>query len=145
MAKNIKEDSKLKVLAYCGLRELPEVEDKEHFWLRAVALVRKVDGSENYVYAEKDLNTLEPKMIKDFGAIAMIIEVVEYYPYSYLKEQYMPKFKTQKKDERIKYLTAYDKSADFSEYTLKELDKEVMRRAARKQMDVEKRGESKRK
>ena len=50
-----------------------------------------------------------------------------------------------KKEERIKYLTTYDKSADFSEYTLKELDKEVMRRAARKQMDVEKRGESKRK
>lgn len=143
MAKNIKEDSKLKVLAYCGLRELPEVEDKEHFWLRAVALVKKVDGSENYVYVEKDLNTLEPKMIKDFGAIAMVHETVEYYPYSYLKEQYMPKFKTAKKEERIKYLTTYDKGADFSEYTLKELDKEVLRRAARKQMDVEKRGEKK--
>lgn len=143
MVKNIKEDSKLKVLAYCGLRELPSVEDKEHFWLRAVALVKKVDGSENYVYVEKDLNTLEPRMVKDFGAIAMIIEIVEYYPYSYLKEQYMPKFKTAKKEERIKYLTSYDKSADFSEYTLKELDKEVMRRAARKQMDVEKRGEKK--
>ena len=77
MVKNIKEDSKLKVLAYCGLRELPAVEDKEHFWLRAVALVKKVDGSENYVYVEKDLNTLEPRMVKDFGAIAMIIEIVE--------------------------------------------------------------------
>lgn len=143
MVRNIKEDSKLKALAYCGLRELPEVEDKEHFWLRAVALVKKVDGSENYVYVEKDLNTLEPRMIKDFGAIAMVHETVEYYPYSYLKEQYMPKFKTAKKEERIKYLTTYDKSADFSEYTLKELDKEVMRRAARKQMDVEKRGEKK--
>lgn len=143
MVKNIKEDSKLKALAYCGLRELPEVEDKEHFWLRAIALVKKVDGSENYVYVEKDLNTLEPRMIKDFGSIAMVYETVEYYPYSYLKEQYMPKFKTAKKEERIKYLTAYDKSADFSEYTLKELDKEVMRRAARKQMDVEKRGEKK--
>lgn len=143
MVKDIKEDSKLKALAYCGLRELPEVEDKEHFWLRAVALVKKVDGSENYVYVEKDLNTLEPRMVKDFGAIAMVYETVEYYPYSYLKEQYMPKFKTAKKEERIKYLTAYDKSADFSEYTLKELDKEVMRRAARKQMDVEKRGEKK--
>ena len=143
MVRNIKEDSKLKVLAYCGLRELPDVEDKEHFWLRAVALIKKVDGSENYVYVEKDLNTLEPKMIKDFGAIAMVHETVEYYPFSYLKEQYMPKFKTQKKEERIKYLTTYNKSADFSEYTLKELDKEIMRRAARKQMDVEKRGEKK--
>lgn len=143
MVKDIKEDSKLKALAYCGLRELPEVEDKEHFWLRAIALVKKVDGSENYVYVEKDLNTLEPRMVKDFGAIAMVYETVEYYPYSYLKEQYMPKFKTAKKEERIKYLTAYDKSVDFTEYTLKELDKEVMRRAARKQMDVEKRGEKK--
>ena len=143
MVKNIKEDSKLKVLAYCGLRELPAVEDKEHFWLRAIALVKKVDGSENYVYIERDLNTFETRMIKDFGTIAMVHETVEYYPYSYLKEQYMPKFKTTKKEERIKYLTAYDKGADFSEYTLKELDKEVMRRAARKQMDVEKRGENK--
>lgn len=138
--KNIKEESKMKALVYCGLRELPEVEDKEHFWLRALALVTKLDGSQSYVYVEKDLNTLEPNIIKDFGTISMIHEVVEYYPYSYLKERYMPSFKTQKKDERIAYLTAYDKGADFSKLTLKELDKEVMRRAAKKQMEVEKRG-----
>jgi hypothetical protein len=143
MAKDIKEESKLKALAYCGLREIPEKDNGTDFWLRALALVKKNDGTENYVYAERDLNTLEPRLIKDFGAVAMIHTVVEYYPYSYLKEQYMPKFKTQKKEERIKYLTTYDKNADFSEYTLKELDKEVMRRAARKQMDVEKRGEKK--
>ena len=80
-------------------------------------------------------------MIKDFGNIAMIYEFVEYYPYSYLKSKFMPTFKTQKKDERIAYLTAYDKSVDYKGYTLKELDKEVMRRAAKKQLDVEKRGE----
>lgn len=139
----IKEESKLKALAFCGLRELPEKEDGENLWLRALALVKKIDGSHNYVYCEVDFETLKPKMIKDFGNIAMIHEVVEYYPYSYLKAQYMPTFKTQKKDERIAYLTAYDKGADFSGLTLKELDKEVMRRAAMKQMDVEKRGESK--
>lgn len=141
MTKNIKEDSKLKALTYCGLRELPDVEDKEHFWLRAIALVKKIDGSESYVYVEKDLKTLKPKMIKDFGNIAIIYEFVEYYPYSYLKSQFMPTFKTQKKDERIAYLTAYDKNADFSRHTLKELDKEIMRRAAKKQLEVEKRGE----
>ena len=139
--KTVKEDSLLKALAYCNLRSLPEKEDKEHFWLRALALVKKVDGSENYVYAEKDLATLKPKMVKDFGNVAMIYEIVEYYPYSYLKSQFMPTFKTQKKDERIAYLNAYDKSTDFSGYTLKQLDKEVMRRAAKKQLEVEKRGE----
>lgn len=139
--KTVKEDSLLKALAYCNLRSLPEKEDKEHFWLRALALVKKVDGSENYVYAEKDLTALKPKMVKDFGNVAMIYEIVEYYPYSYLKSQFMPTFKTQKKDERIAYLAAYDKSIDFSGYTLKQLDKEVMRRAAKKQLEVEKRGE----
>ena len=139
--KTVKENSLLKALAYCNLRSLPEKEDKEHFWLRALALVKKVDGSENYVYAEKDLATLKPKMVKDFGNVAMIYEIVEYYPYSYLKSQFMPTFKTQKKDERIAYLNAYDKSMDFSGYTLKQLDKEVMRRAAKKQLEVEKRGE----
>ena len=141
--KTVKEKSLLQALAYCNLRSLPAVEDKEHFWLRALALVKKIDGSENYVYVEKDLATLKPKMIKDFGNIAMIHEFVEYYPYSYLKSQFMPVFKTQKKDERISYLTAYDKSLDYSGYTLKELDKEVMRRAAKKQLEVEKRGENK--
>jgi hypothetical protein len=139
--KTVKEKSLLQALAYCNLRSLPEVEDKEHFWLRALALVKKIDGSENYVYVEKDLVTLKPKMIKDFGNIAMIHEFVEYYPYSYLKSQFMPSFKTQKKDERIAYLTAYDKSVDYKGYSLKELDKEVMRRAAKKQLEVEKRGE----
>lgn len=139
--KTIKEESLLKAMAYCNLRSLPEKEDKEHFWLRALSLVKKTDGSENYVYVEKDLATLKPKIVKDFGNIAMIHETTEYYPFSYLKSQFMPTFKTQKKDERIAYLTAYDKSVDYSGYTLKQLDKEVMRRAAKKQLEVEKRGE----
>lgn len=141
----ITEESKMKVMAFCGLRDMPEPEDKEHFWLRAIALVQKKDGSQSYAYAEKDLNTLEPKLVKDFGTISVIHKVIEYYPFSYLKAQYIPTFKSQKKEERIAYLTAYDKNADFSKHTLKELDKEVMRRAARKQLDVEKRGNSKRK
>lgn len=140
MAKDIKEESKLKALAYCGLRNVPEKDNGEDFWLRALALVKKYDGSENYVYAERDMETLEPRLIKDFGAVAMIHTIVEYYPFAYLKEKFMPTFKTQKKEERINWLTRYDKTKDYSTYTLKELDKEIMRNAARKQMSLEKRG-----
>lgn len=137
---NRSEKSLLDALSFCSLRKLPEVEDGENVWLRAIAKIAKADGQIYYAYVEKDEN-LNNKIIKDFGAISALVRVVEYYPFSYLKPAFMPKFKGNKKEERIAYLTRYNKDVDYSNYSVKELDRLIMRGAIKKQMEQEKRNE----
>ena len=51
----------------------------------------------------------------------------------------MPKFKGNKKEERIAYLTRYNKDLDYSNYSVKELDRLIMLGAIKKQMEQEER------
>ena len=138
--KNKSEESLLDALQYCSLRGLPDVEDGENVWIRAIAKIAKADGQMYYAYVEKD-EKLQNKIIKDFGPISALVRVVEYYPFSYLKPAFMPKFKGNKKEERIAYLTRYNKDLDYSNYSVKELDKLIMLGAIKKQMEQEKRNE----
>jgi hypothetical protein len=138
--KNRSEESLLDALQYCSLRKLPEVEDGENVWIRAIARVAKADGQMYYAYVEKDDN-MQNKIVKDFGSISAIVRIVDYYPFSYLKPAFMPKFKGNKKEERIAYLTRYNKDLDYSNYSVKELDKLIMLGAIKKQMEQEKRNE----
>lgn len=138
--KDWKNESMIDALSYCSLRDIPEVDKGEDFWIKALALVQKADGSFAYVYVAKDLDTLEIKYMKVWGSVSAIKKVIEYYPFSFLKAQYIPKFKTNNKAERIKYLTHYDKKeGDWDKLTLKELDKEVYKRAIKRQMETEER------
>lgn len=140
MIKNVSNESLINALSYCSLRELPEVEDKESVWIRAIAKIVKADGQEYYAYVEKDSN-LNNKIIKDFGPVSAIARIVEYYPFSYLKPAFMPKFKGRSKEERIAYLTRYNKDLKLDGLSVKELDKLIMKGAILKQMEQEKRGE----
>jgi hypothetical protein len=134
------EESLIDALSYCSLRDLPEPDDKENIWIRALARVAKADGNEYYVYVEKDANA-ENRIKKDFGSMSAIVRVLEYYPFSYLRAEFMPTFKTQKKDERIAYLTRFDKNLDYSSYSLKDLNLEILKGAIAMQMAHEKRSE----
>ena len=136
--KNKIEESLLDALQYCSLRKLPEVEDGENVWIRAIAKVAKADGQMYYAYVEKD-DKMQNKIVKDFGPISALVRVVEYYPFSYLKPAFMPKFKGNKKEERIAYLTRYNKDLDYSNYSVKELDRLIMLGAIKKQMEQEER------
>lgn len=134
------EESLIDALSYCSLRDLPEIEDGENVWIRAIAKIVKSDGVEYYAYVEKDKD-LRNRIVKDFGSMSSIVKVLEYYPFSYLRAEYMPEFKTKKKEERIAYLTRFKKDKDYSGYTLKELNDEVLRGAIEMQMAKEKRNE----
>ena len=138
---NKSDESLIDALSFCSLRDLPEVEDGENVWIRAIAKVVKADGQSYYVYVEKDEN-LQNRIIKDFGPISALVKIVEYYPFSYLKPAFMPKFKGKSKEgkeERIAYLTRYNKDLDYSNYSVKELDKLILGGAIKKQMEQEKR------
>jgi hypothetical protein len=137
MAKDIKNESLIKALSHFLLKDLPDVDDGENIWIKALALVRKCDGSESYVYVVKDNVTLQNRIAKDFGGVAQISEIIEFYPFSFLKSGYVPTFNGKKKEERVKYLMTYDNRKNYSEMTLKELDREIIRVGIEKQLNYE--------
>ena len=133
------EETLIDALSYCSLRELPSPENGVDVWIRAIAKVAKNDGTFAYVYMEKNTETLENKIKKDFGTIGAIVKVLECYPFSYLDSKYMPIFKNNSKEERISYLSRVRRDKDFSKMTLKELNREVVKMAIIAQLENEKR------
>lgn len=79
----------MKAMTDTGLRELPKVWDGKTPFIRAVAKVRKYDGSENFVLVKRIDG--ENRIIKDYGSICAIHSVLEYYPYEYLESEFIPK------------------------------------------------------
>ena len=141
-----KEKSLQRALEYCFITSLPEKADGENLWIRAIAEVEKRDGTHSYVYVEKSYKTLENRIVADFGSVSQIVEVIEYYPFSYLDGSYIPEFKSKKKGEsskkqdiedRVLYLKNYAKR-DCEGMTQKELDKEILKFAIYKQLSFEK-------
>lgn len=137
MAKNIERESLVSALAYCSLRDLPEIDNGEEVWIYAVAKVEKADGSTSYALVEKDDNG-EDRILKDFGAISAIRSVVSYHPYVFLKPAYLPKFKSEKKEERVEYLNKkLSDGRDFAKMSKKELDVIILNLAIKNQKSKE--------
>ena len=134
---NINRDSLIAALSEYALRDLPDVDDGQSVWIKAIALVRKKDGTSSYVCFKKEPYTFCNVVLKDFGTCSAIADFEEFYPFSFLKSGYMPVFKGQKKEDRVKYLNKYNKDVDYSAYTLKELDKEIISIAIERQLKEE--------
>lgn len=134
---DIKRKSLISALSEYNLKDLPAVDDGQSVWVKALALVNKRDGTHSYVCVKKDADTLENKIAKDFGTCSTVVSYLEFYPFSFLKSGYMPIFKGQKKEDRVKYLSKYNPHKDYSEYTLKELEREIISVAIRKQLNEE--------
>lgn len=119
------EMSLMEALSYCGVKELPEEDKGENVWIKSIALVSKRDGSRSYVATVKDKDGY-PRIIKDFGTIAAIASIDKHYPYLYLDANDVPKFNKNEKQERIDWLRIYYPEKDFSEATMKELNRAVI-------------------
>lgn len=135
---NIKQESLVRALSMFMLKELPDKDDGKLIWVKALALVKKRDGTQSYVCLKRNADTLTYNISNDFGTCSAVVEYVEIYPFSFLKEKYMPVFKGVKKEDRINYLNKINKNKDYSQYTLKELDKEIVRIAISRQLNDEK-------
>lgn len=137
MKKNITEESLIDALSYCSLRALPEKDKGEDFWIKAIALVKKIDGTSSYVVVEKDDN-LSNKVKCDFGHICAIKEYVEFYPFSFLKSSFMPKAtKGNKKEDRAAWLSRMRNGGDFTHLSAKELEREILKTAVKNQLTKE--------
>lgn len=135
---DIKRESLVSALSAYSLRDIPQPDDGQSVWVKAIALVNKKDGTQGYVCVRKDPKTLNNVICNDFGTSAVVVNFVEFYPFSFLQSGYMPVFKGQKKEDRVKYLNKYNKDVDYSAYTLKELDKEIISIAIERQLKEEK-------
>ena len=133
---DIKKESLLAALQYCSLRTLPDVEDGENVWVQALALVAKRDGTTSYALVQKDGDECTNRVIKDFGSISMIVDILEFYPTMYLFPEYVPEFDNNKKEPRIWFLRKMRGEADYSQYTLKELNKMVISTAIQRQLEA---------
>ena len=134
MAKDIFRESLINALSWASLREIPEKDNGEHIWIRALALVSKRDGSKAYVAIAKGKKG-EDRIIKDFGSISQIVKVEEVYPYSYLDDSYLPTFETKTRQERLNWLSMQRPEEDFSELTMKELNKAILYVAMQNQLN----------
>lgn len=124
-------------LVYCRVPELPEIENGKDEWIKAIAKVVKRDGSECYVYVEKDLN-LDNVVKKDFGPICSIVKVLAYYPLTYLDKAYLPYLGkgAKARDSKLQYLMEIA-NIDFSNLTDEELDKKVLAYAINHHLTLE--------
>lgn len=122
---NIKEKSLINCLAALDLRDLPKEWDKEDIYILAVGLCSKIDGTFSYAALKKDKDGKD-KVVKDFGNVCALRKIEKVYPYKYLDASFIPYFKTRSKDERIAWLERMGEKGNFSEMSVKELDKKVL-------------------
>lgn len=139
MAKDILRESLIDALSWASLRELPEKDNGENIWIRALALVSKRDGSKAYVALVKGKDG-EDRIIRDFGSVSMIVKIEEIYAFEYLDSSYLPTFDSKKKEDKIKWLSMQRPEVNYEEMSSKELNKAILHVAMQNQLaDIYKR------
>ena len=124
-----KENSMVDALSYCSLKELPPEWDNENVYLKALALVKKVDGSESYVLIQKN-RMGEDVIVKDFGSSAVVCEKKGIYPFIYMEAKWIPILRN--KEEKVSWLVKFgEKEEEVSTLPSKKLDKLVLNVAMR--------------
>lgn len=92
-------------LSFAKVAEMPaELEEGRTDWVKALVLVRKYNGRENYALAINEGGAM-PSVVKDFGSSCGIQSVLRIYPYAFLAEKYRPNLRN--KDEIVTYLVGH--------------------------------------
>lgn len=89
------------VLAYTNCTELPKPLKKNDIYVRAIALVRKMDNRESYCVVEND-GQGGAVIKKTFGSMSVIADIEKIYPLSILSKSAIPDFR--KKEDIIEFL-----------------------------------------
>lgn len=125
----IKDKTLIEALSYCDLNVVPEEDTKEYIWIKALALVKKADGSSNYAVCERDKES-NPKIVKDFGSVAAIVKIEKFFPFMLLDKQYIPVFNGRNaNDNRIKWLRSRGEKGELESLQPKELELKVIKYA----------------
>lgn len=91
------ERSLMDALSAARVSELPPQNQKKEgsIWIRAIAKVRKSDGTANYALVE-NRGTGSPEVIRDFGNPAIIRKIEALHPYWFLDNNWLPDFEKDK-------------------------------------------------
>lgn len=85
------EESLLEMLMYAKIPSLPEPNDKEQIWVRAIVKILRKSGHMDYAIAYHDFFAWnEINVTKELPGLGVAHELVEIYPYEYLKEESIP-------------------------------------------------------
>lgn len=99
-----KEYTLFEALTYATVEELPPtLANSSPDWVKAIALVLKHNGRENYAIAE-NVGEEIPAIVKDFGDSCAIRKIIEIYPYAYLEGAFVPKLSS--KEDIVSFLTS---------------------------------------
>lgn len=78
-----KEKTLSEALSYAAVPELPaELLAGDNSWVKAIVLVRKFNNNENYALAINNGESVT--IVKDFGTLSAIREILNIYPYARL-------------------------------------------------------------
>lgn len=115
----LEKNSLNEVLSYTKCTELPKPLKKTDIFVRAIALVRKLNNRESYCIVVND-GTGKPVVKKTFGSISVIKEVKEIYPLSLLEASVVPDFR--KKQDVIDFLVRCGENRDTIELMFESAD-----------------------
>ena len=115
----LEKNSLNEVLSYTKCTELPKPLKKTDVFVRAIALVRKLNNRESYCIVVND-GTGKPVVKKTFGSISVIKEVKEIYPLSLLEASVVPDFR--KKQDVIDFLVCRGENRDVVERMFESAD-----------------------
>lgn len=99
------EESLLEMLMYAKIPSLPEPNDEEQIWVRAIVKILRKSGHMDYAIAYHDFFAWnEINVTKELPGLGIAHELVEIYPYEYLKEDSLPDVASKK--EIISFISA---------------------------------------
>lgn len=91
------EESLLEMLMYSGVSSLPEPNDKEQVWARAIVKILRKNGHMDYALAYHDFFAWnEVNVTKTLPGLGIAHGLVEIYPYEYLKDEFIPAVENKK-------------------------------------------------
>lgn len=112
---NKREEALKDVLLYTRLPSLPSEDYKGNLpWMKAIIETVKADCSESYCVA-KTIDGESFRIIKDFGSTSPIVKYGKVYPYSMIREKYLPS--ANNREELVEYLASV-----YKEYSKEQID-----------------------
>lgn len=103
-----KEETLQRCLEKTGLRKLPSTVQEGKVWIDGIALVKRINGQEDYVLVQNDGDN-NPNVVQDFGPCVMIHTIETIYPVNTVDRKFVPDLRSNKAVTEFLVRYNYDK------------------------------------
>jgi hypothetical protein len=123
--RNVTEESLFEMLTTAKLPQLPEINNPDKTWVKAIVKILRKTGKIDYAIAEHDLFSYdEVRVLKEIGGVGVYHELLGIYPYVYLTEKYIPEVKNKK--DMIDFILS--RNPDMNEAEVNAMKKEEVKK-----------------